>query len=293
MTASGLNFLFGGNTPSSFVAPSADTSEMPAWYADAMQGLTTQAAAIAAQPYNPFPGPQVASLNSLQNQGMASASGIGTAPDALYGQSAANLSAASNPTLDQNTFNSYLNPYTSGLNNTIAQLGQQNLTQNLLPAVNDTFIGAGQFGGSRNADFNARAVQATNQDVLNAQTQNLQSSYNNAMTSYQGALGRQTTAGADLGSLGATQNQGDISDLATQLQAGAVGQNQDQANINASINNFNAQTNYPLTQLNDVNSILRGYNPGTAGTGVSTAQTTQNPSNAVGALGGLGLLTMT
>lgn len=266
---------------------------MPAWYADAMQGLTTQAAAIAAQPYNPYPGPQVASLNDLQNQGISAAGGVGAMPNQLYNSAASNLSSASNPTLDQNTFNSYLNPYTSGLNNTIAQLGQQNLTQNLLPAVNDTFTAAGQFGGSRNADFTDRAIQATNQDVLNAQSQNLQSSYNNAMTNYQGALGRQVTAGQSLGSLGATANTGNIADIGAQLQAGQIGQNQDQANINAGISNFNNQTNYPLTQLNDVNAILRGYNPGTVGTGTATAQTTQNPSTAAGTLGSLGLLTMT
>lgn len=290
---SAYSWLFGGTAPANYLSPTQSTSSMPAWYQDAMQGVINQAAAIAAQPYNPFPGPQVAGLNSLQSSAISGAANVGAGANNAFSQAGSKL-VNGTANFDPSQFQQYLNPYTSGLNDTIAQLGARNLSENLLPQVNDTFIGGGQFGGTRNADFTGRAVRDTNQDILNAQTQNLDSSYNNAMSSYQGALGRDVTAGATYGSLGTAINQANVGDLGAQLQAGQIGQNQDQSNINAAMQNFQQQTNYPIQGLDIVNSILKGYSPGAnLSTFQGNTDFAQNPSNATaGSLGALGLLSM-
>ncbi|MCE6966904.1 hypothetical protein, partial [Cereibacter sphaeroides] len=41
---------------------------------------------------------------------------------------------------------SYMNPYQQNVMDVIAKQGARNLSENLLPAVSDSFIKAGQFG---------------------------------------------------------------------------------------------------------------------------------------------------
>jgi hypothetical protein len=60
----------------------------------------------------------------------------------------------------------FMNPYTQDAAQETMRLSNQNLTENVLPQVNSTFTGAGQFGSSRNADFNNRAIR-DNQTSLN------------------------------------------------------------------------------------------------------------------------------
>jgi hypothetical protein len=60
----------------------------------------------------------------------------------------------------------FFNPYTESVTNQIAKLGARNLSENLLPAVSDSFIRAGQFGGTRMGEFGSRALRDTQESVL-------------------------------------------------------------------------------------------------------------------------------
>lgn len=86
----------------------------------------------------------------------------GSQPGQQTGQGALGQYAAYNPTQQQQ----YMNPYTQDAANEVMRLSNQNLMENVLPGVNSTFTGAGQFGSSRNADFENRAIR-DNQTSLN------------------------------------------------------------------------------------------------------------------------------
>jgi hypothetical protein len=130
----------------------------------------------------------------------------------------------------------YMNPYTTAVTDRIAELGGRNLQENLLPQVNSTFTGAGQFGSTRNADFTARALRDTQDSVLGAQASALESGYQNAGQNYLADQSLRTNAataqgnllGANAGrltTLGDTQSTVAARDLATQQQgAGVLGQ---------------------------------------------------------------------
>ena len=120
--------------------------------------------------------------------------------------------------VNNGAFSSYMNPYNTNVTNAIANLGQRNLTQNLLPQVNDTFIGAGQFGSNRNSDFTQRAVQNANESILNQQAQALQSGYNSSMANYLQGQGQQLQAGQQM-----TQA-GQAAGALGQAQTGIAGQ---------------------------------------------------------------------
>ena len=126
-------------------------------------------------------------------------SGLETASPFLMQGSALGLNAAqsSAPLAQQ-----YMNPYTNAVTNQIAQLGARNLQENLLPAVSDQFVRAGQFGGSRMGEFGQRALRDTQEAVLREQSQALQAGYGQALGASQADLSRMLQAGSQQGQLG-------------------------------------------------------------------------------------------
>lgn len=114
----------------------------------------------------------------------------------------------------------YMSPYTSGVTDEIARLGGRNLSENLLPAVNDTFTGAGQFGSRRHADFTGRALRDTNESILGQQSLALQQGYNQSAQIFGQDQSRLAGLGATAGQLADTTRGGlaSLGQLSGQLQ---------------------------------------------------------------------------
>lgn len=75
-------------------------------------------------------------------------------------------------------YQQYMSPYTSQVVDNIARLGKRNFEDNIMPGVNSSMIGSGQFGSTRNADILSRAgVNAAN-DITGQQSTALQAGYN-------------------------------------------------------------------------------------------------------------------
>lgn len=101
----------------------------------------------------------------------------------------------------------FMNPYTSAVTDRIAQLGARNLSENLLPAVSDAFVRAGQFGGTRMGEFGSRALRDTQESVLGQQSQALQAGYGQALTAAQQEAARMGQLASTAGGLGSAQQQ--------------------------------------------------------------------------------------
>lgn len=148
-------------------------------------------------------------------------SSVGSAAPFLGEAAHTSAAAAASPLLQQGTGSwldnsaAYMSPYTQQVTDRIAQLGARNLSENLLPQVNKTFIGSGQFGGSRNADFTNRALRDTQESVLGQQAQALESGYGTAANIYNQDAARKLSGAQTLGSLTGE-------DAARKLQAGTA-----------------------------------------------------------------------
>ena len=101
----------------------------------------------------------------------------------------------------------FMNPYTQNVTDQIAKLGARNLSENLLPAVSDSFIRAGQFGGTRMGEFGSRALRDTQESVLAQQGQALQSGYGQAVSAAQQEAQRQAGLASTAGGLTQAQQQ--------------------------------------------------------------------------------------
>jgi hypothetical protein len=165
----------------------------------------------------------------------------------------------------------YMNPYTSGVTSEIARLGNQNLTENVLPAVNSTFTGAGQFGSTRNGEFNARAIRDNNYGILGQQSKVLADAQAQALTQAGASANRDLQAGQQTGAL-STVAQGVAQGFGN--QAGAqLSQGQDTL----------ATANGQLAGSGQANATGSGQ----INQGVATGQIGNDQVNAGSQLGGL------
>ena len=319
--------LFAG-TPQAAPSYAATTTDVPKWLQDYTVDLFSQQRAVSGTPYQPYALPRIAQTTApttqsqnliesnigayqpavsgaiqgtqaLATQGAGTASGLGMMQQAA-GMSGIN---AAQPYLNNagqssvSNINSYMNPYTQNVTDQIAKLGARNLSENLLPAVSDQFVRAGQFGSSGMGTFGERALRDTQESVLNQQNQALQSGYGQALSTSQADLARQAQLGQTAGNLtqagqqnlatiGAQTAAASGADLTRQQSAeaqaadlakmqqglttadaaalGSVGtaqQQQNQLGLDVAYQDYQNQIAYPQTMINNMSTTLRGLPP--------------------------------
>lgn len=265
-----LDFLFEGSPPPNVSSITTSTTNMPDWYQEYTRGLLGKSNTIAADAmaYNngsPVLPQQVAGFTPATTQSFdMTAANIGIQDPSFDAARGTFTNVAGG--FDQSKFQQYLNPYTQNVNNVIATLGARNLSENLLPAVNDSFVGAGQFGGSRNAEFTNRALRDTQQAILNQQAQNMNQGYQQTMQNYMQGQGQGLAAGQNLVGLGAQESQLGLQQAAAMNAVGQQQQAQQQQVYNTDVANFNAQRDYPQQVAAFMNQQVRGFNPPTSTT---------------------------
>lgn len=286
-----LDFLNG--TPGVTSGAAATQTTLPDWYNSYIQGIAGKATDIAATPYENYPGAQVADFNDDQQRAFqqvrdnvgnyqpaltAAGSAIGAAPGAVAGpaQSWTDPGAASK----------YMSPYISSVTDEIARLGNQNLTQNIIPQTQANFVGSGQFGSDRNAQVLGQNVRDTQTNISGLQSSALQSGYAGAegqfnadanRTQLQGSLQAQTglQAGTALGGLGSLTQQLGNNQASSLGAVGGQEQQLEQTADTTAYQNFLNQQNWDWTQLGKVQGAVQGAQ---LPTGSSTATNTQTTS---------------
>ena len=168
----------------------------------------------------------------------------------------------------------YMSPYTDSVVNEIARKGTQNLMENILPGVNQTFTGNGMFGGSRHADFTDRAIRDAATGIAGEQAKALESGYGTSANIFGNDQSRLAGLGQTAGGLA-------NSDYGRQLAAGQAlgGLTADDATRLANIGNI-AGT---LTQGDARNMIDIGNKQ--AGLGQTAQQLGTNDAASLSALG--------
>ncbi len=275
--ASITDFLFQGNQSPPATVGSDTSTSTPLWLQQMVSNIGSAAENLAGTPYTPYSGPQVATPSTAtQNAWQMAQQGVGgyqpdlTQAETLTGQAGTPITGAD--------VQQYMSPYMDQVIGGLTSASNQNLFNNVLPGIQDRFVSAGQSRSPQEAELTARTVgqsnQALDQSIAGALGQGYQGALNTAI-SQQGA---KQAAGAQYGALGAARQQLGAGDIG---QVAAAGQGQDinnQANINAAMNNFYAQQQWPYQNLGFASNIIRGlpvntntqtvgqqYAPGTGG----------------------------
>lgn len=296
----------------------------PEWYGGAsgiIKEIIERSRKQAELPYEIYRGERIAPFSSLQNQSFDLAQRYAQ-PAHQYGQAQSTIQGALNrnigteisPYIQRGTatpgaeeINQFLNPHQQQVIENIGRYGSRNLTENILPNIQNRFISSGQYGSTGHQNLTGRAIRDTQEGISQAQAQALHGGYNTAL---QAALGQQerqlqagqlagTTAGRDaerqlLGAealqnlAGAEQTYG-LRGVGVLSQLGGQQQQQEQNAANTAYQNFQAQQNFPYQQTARLNEIARGLPASTQAYG-NTVQPTpplQPQASPYSQMGGL------
>lgn len=156
--------------------------------------------------------------NNFQNfQGQASgalapwSNAIGSALSTIQGANpvfqSAQTQLGQNSQFDPSKLQQFMSPYVNDAANSLINQSNRNLMENILPNVNSTFVGNGQFGSSRNGDFTARAIRDNQQNLTNSLGQLDYGATQNAMSNYSDWANRGIQSGQSLTNLGTAMGQ--------------------------------------------------------------------------------------
>lgn len=210
---------------------------------------------------------------------------VGTASSPLSAASSYLTDATSNPALEAQ---GYMSPYITSVVNALGEAGQRNIRQNLAPGAVAGSIGGGQFGSKRGAEVLGQTLTNANRDILNAQSQALNTGYKDALSAattqnqIAGQAGATAANAAGTGQVNLTNLGRSQSELAGQNQALAL------ARLNA-LSTLGGQQQtiaqnkelFPLQNLTTLSGLLRGYTTPTTTT--TTAE--MSPLSALGTVG--------
>jgi hypothetical protein len=172
---------------------------------------------------------------------------------------------------DPRTTQAYMSPY---MQNVVDYQKQSALRdyQIAQPMRQAQAVGAGAFGGSRQAIVDAEAQRNLNSQLQGITATGTQKAFEDAQRQQQfgaqlGLQGLQTglqgygqmgQAASTLGQLGTQQLAADTSIIGTQSQMGAQQQSLEQQKINQAIQDYATAQQYPMMQLAQLNAMLRG-----------------------------------
>jgi len=285
-----LDFLFEGRAPASVNTYGETTKDIPKWLSDYTQGLIGRANVVAAEPYQEYGGPRIAGFNpdqmaafDMTRQDVGSYDPyIDQATQATQAGAQANPLNVAAPFITDaarsfpGSVGEYMDPYIGNVMNRQEELSRRNLTENILPSVQDAFIGSGSFGGDRMAEITGRVARDTAEGLQGQQLGALSQAYGQAGELFGADRGRELQAGLGAGALagqtGQLQLQGgaQLADLGASLrslQAGdaaaleAVGSEQQrlgQGSLDLAYQDFLRQQDYPREQVDWMSQIVRG-----------------------------------
>lgn len=288
--------LFDATPVAGQTAPYSSTlqTSLPSWYTNPAMQVIADQQAVSARPFQIYQGPRIADFtpDQLRAFGMTSDAagsyqpGLSAAFGATQGALAAPTgAAAAQPFFSQasgrsvDNVGAYMNPYDDAVVKRIAELGNRNLTENILPTIQDRFVGGGTFGGTRQAEIFGRSIRDAQGEISAAQSAALQQGYagalgaaNTDMTRAAGlgtsAAGiaqndtqNQLTAGAQLGNLGAASQTLGLNGAQAVAGVGKQQQDLNQQNLSTAYADFLKQQGYPQEQIDAMLGTLVAAKP--------------------------------
>ncbi len=256
-------------------APASGTQNTagPLWLQDYLYNTLGAASNLATQPFPQFPGPLVAGP-SQQTQQSWNLAGQNVGNYQPYMNVAAGLTNEVGQPINQSDISTFLNPF----QDYITQALNRNLSENVLPQIQDKFVSMGQSRSPQEQEITSRAAR----DNQIAVGQSLAGGYQGALSDLLQQRGQQEAAGAQFGQLGALQSQLGLRDVGTLAASGQAQDALAQSNINAAYNQFENQAMWPYQQVGYLSDIARGLPVSAAGSTTTSAGTAYPGAYAYG-----------
>jgi len=249
---------------------------LPEWYTQYQQKLLGKAYAATDEGYQKYttkdasgkevPIARIAGFAPEQEQAFSGYKSSMGDYKPFLGASASALGAGTGSFTAPGVSQQYMNPY---IQNVVAGIGAQagrNLTENILPGINRTFVGGGTFGGSRSAEFTQRAIRDAQAAALNAQNSALSEGYDKAVSLYGAEAARNLEAAPMFAQLGEQAQEQRFKDLAALEGIGVQRRDLAQTSADLAYEDFQNQRDFPYLQASRLASIGGQPDPTGAGT---------------------------
>lgn len=271
---------------------------LPQWYEDYAKRLLGRAEAATTGDYIQYDKPRIAPFQNEQERAFDLYSqGMGSYQPYLNAATTATNRAMGSFT-DPGVANRYMNPYIQNVVSGIGSTAARNLSENILPQLNRTFVGGGTFGGSRSAEFMRRAVRDTQSQALSKQMEAMADAYKSGVDLYGAEAGRALEGAQRYASLGETEQNQRLRELTGLESIGAKRQELAQKSADLRYEDFQRQRDFPLEQVRQFGNIGSGVSPSGSGTTIKNEPGTSGLGTAlgvgatilgtIGALGGFG-----
>lgn len=160
-------------------------------------------------------------------------------------------------TFDPNQLQQHLNPYLQDANQATVNLSNQNLFQNVLPNVNSTFAGTGQFGSSRNADFTNRAIRDQQQTLSNTLANANLQGWNQANQDYLNWAKMGQSAASGLQGVAGTGSTIEQTGMTNMFNAAQQQQAQEQSTLDKAYQDYLTRQQYPLSAVGALSTAVK------------------------------------
>jgi len=274
------------------VSESVTETRLPQWLVDAYTKSIERAGTATSADYQPYTaGPRIAGFSPQEMEAYRMTSeNVGAYKP--YTTAAGNyITGATRSFTTPGVASQYMNPYTQSVVAGIGAAAGRNLYENLLPQVNRTFVGGGTFGGSRSAEFTARAVRDANAAALSAQNEALQKGYESGMGQFNVESNRYLTAAERAAGLGRDIQTMAGTDTAALEAAGAAQRGMEQRSLDLMREDFEAQRDYDYLQAKRFSDIVGTPSASGAGTRYETSPGVNKTAQTIGAVAtGIGAL---
>lgn len=258
--------------------------ELPPWMKVPYQKMVAGAERYAQEPYAQYGGERIAPIEAEMKTAHELASRGVSAERPILEQAGNQVMQGMRP-FHENAAQ-YMNPYQQHVVRQIAEEGNRNFTENVLPALEAKFVRLGQHGGSRHADLSLRAARDLQHEIMNRQQQALAQGYQQAGQMYNAQQARQLEGAGQLGNIAAAQQGSRLADISALENIGRYRQQQQQATADVRYQNWLREQEHPMYRMQQQASMMQGM-PG-QGINQSYYQTPATPAmNVIGQLGPL------
>ena len=207
--------------------------------------------------YQTFEGPRIAGFTPEEQAAMTGIAGlVGTGRQ--YFDPATQYAKGLGQQFTADTAQSYMNPYQQSVVDVEKRKAREDFEQTM-QGIGAKAVGAGGYGGSRQAVIEGEAISDLGQRLGDIQAIGQKQAFDQAQKAFEAQKARERQAGSALASLGQQAPQQALKELTALSGVGEAGRGMEQSKMDLAYQDFLQRQQFPEQALSTYQSTLYGY----------------------------------
>jgi hypothetical protein len=241
----------------------AQFESMPPWLQHLHQTQGERTQSIAGETFKHYPGHRLAEIPA----DIRHAHALGREQSGRYRshlERAKQIGESAQGTFPQHAAE-YMNPYQQQVVSRLAEEGNRNFREQILPSLEAQFVRAGQHGSSKHRQHAARLARESQNEILGRQGQALAAGYQQSGQLFNADMARRLESAREAANLGTSTQAGLAGELAILGEQGRYQQQQEQALKDLKFQDYLREINFPKEQAAFASAMYHGI-PATTNT---------------------------